>query len=82
MIVPVPIHPKKLRERGFNQSVILAREISKKYDVSLDFMTLRRNINTEPQISLGKKYRESNIHGVFSVTDPEKDKRAKNYSCG
>jgi ComF family protein len=74
LIVPVPLHPKKLRERGFNQSLILAKEISKKFAVSLDFMTLRRHINTEPQISLGKKERESNVHGVFSVTDPDKIK--------
>ena len=74
LIVPVPLHSKKLRERGFNQSLILAKEISKKFAVSLDFMTLRRNINTEPQISLGKKERESNVHGVFSVTDPDKVK--------
>ncbi len=74
LIVPVPLHPKKLRERGFNQSLILAKGISKKFTVSLDFMTLRRHINTEPQISLGKKERESNVHGVFSVTDPDKIK--------
>ena len=74
LIVPVPLHPKKLRERGFNQSLILAREISKKFAILLDFMTLRRHINTEPQISLGKKERESNVHGAFSVTEPEKIK--------
>ena len=77
LIMPVPLHPKKLRERGFNQSVILAREISKKYSISLDFMTLRRHINTEPQISLGKKERESNVRGVFSVADPERIKGQK-----
>ena len=73
-IVPVPLHPKKLRERGFNQSLILAREISKKFTIPLDFMTLRRYVNTEPQISLGKKERESNVHGAFSVIDAEKIK--------
>ena len=74
LIVPVPLHSKKLRERGFNQSLILAREISKKFSIPLDFMTLRRYVNTEPQISLGKKERESNVHGAFSVTDPDKIK--------
>lgn len=69
MIMPVPLHPKRLRERGFNQSVVLAREISKRFHISLDFMTLRRHVDTEPQISLGKKEREANVHGVFSVTD-------------
>ncbi len=37
-------------------------------------MTLRRHVNTEPQISLGKKERESNVLGVFSVTDPDRIK--------
>jgi ComF family protein len=74
LIMPVPLHPKKLRERGFNQSVILAREISKRFSLSLDFLSLKRHIYTEPQISLGKKERESNVHGVFSVTDPGKIK--------
>jgi ComF family protein len=74
LIMPVPLHSKRLRERGFNQSVILAREISKRLHISLDFMTLRRHVYTEPQISLGKKEREANVHGAFSVTDPAKVK--------
>ena len=37
-IVPVPLHRKRLRERGFNQAVILAREIAKRFDIPLDFM--------------------------------------------
>jgi ComF family protein len=74
LIIPVPLHPKKLRERGFNQAVILAREISRSFSLLLDFETLRRHIYTEPQISLGKKERERNVHGVFSVTDPGKIK--------
>jgi ComF family protein len=72
LIMPVPLHPKRLRERGFNQSVVLAREVSKRLHISLDFMTLRRHIYTDPQISLGKKEREVNVHGAFSVTDSAK----------
>jgi ComF family protein len=77
LIMPVPLHPKRLRERGFNQSVILAREISKIFFISLDFMTLVRHAYTEAQISLGKKEREANVHGVFSVTDSDKVKGQK-----
>jgi ComF family protein len=77
LIMPVPLHPKKLRERGFNQSVVLAREVSRRFHISLDFMTLRRHVYTEPQISLGKKEREANVHGVFSVTDSVKVKGQK-----
>jgi ComF family protein len=69
LIMPVPLHPKRLRERGFNQSVVLAKEVSKRLHISLDFMTLRRHIYTDPQISLGKKEREVNVRGAFSVTD-------------
>ena len=72
LIMPVPLHPKKLRARGFNQSVILAREISKRFSLPLDFLTLKRQIYTEPQINLGKKKRELNVRGVFSVTHPHK----------
>ncbi len=74
LLMPIPLHPKRLRERGFNQSVILAKEISKRFNISLDFMTLRRHVYTEPQISLGKREREVNVRGAFSVTDPAKIK--------
>ena len=77
LVMPVPLHPKRLRERGFNQSVVLAREISKRFHISLDFMTLRKHVYTDPQISLGKKEREANVHGVFSVTDPARVKGQK-----
>jgi len=42
LIIPVPLHLKKLRERGFNQSLILARQISKMFSIPLDFTTLRK----------------------------------------
>jgi len=72
LIIPVPLHSKRLRERGFNQSLILAREISKKFLIPLDFLTLRRHMYTDAQINLGRKDREANVKGVFSVRDSEK----------
>ena len=72
LIMPAPLHPKRLRERGFNQSVILARAISERFSIVLDFTTLRRRINTKPQVSLGKKERELNVRGVFEVSDEGK----------
>ena len=74
LIMPVPLHPKRLREREFNQSVVLAREVSRTFHIPLDFMTLRRHVYTDPQISLGKKEREANVHGAFSVADSGKVK--------
>jgi ComF family protein len=71
-IVPVPLHRKRLRERGFNQSVILAREISKRFDLPLDFTSLRREVFTPPQVGLDRKARSANVHGAFSVRRPER----------
>lgn len=72
LIMPVPLHSKRLRERGFNQSVILGREIARRFLIPLDFLTLNRHIDTVSQIHLGKKERESNVRGAFEVTHPEK----------
>jgi len=77
LIIPVPLHSKRLRERGFNQSVILAREIVRILPIPMDFLTLKRYTYTEPQIHLGKKERESNVRGAFMVTDPDKIKDRK-----
>jgi ComF family protein len=67
LVIPVPLHIKRLRERGFNQSVILAREIARRFTLPLDFMALRRNIHTDPQVGRGKKEREENVRGVFEI---------------
>ena len=71
-IVPVPLHRKKLRERGFNQAVILARELSKRFDIPLDFTSLRREVFTPPQVGLGREERSANVHGAFSARHPER----------
>jgi len=68
-IMPVPLHPKKLREREFNQSLILAKEISKRFSVPLDFMALRRTIPTEAQVTLSQRKRAANVKGAFAVTE-------------
>lgn len=72
LIIPVPLHLKRLRERGFNQSLILAREIAAKYELPIDFMTLKRQTYTEPQVNLGRGEREANVKGAFKVLDKDK----------
>jgi ComF family protein len=71
-IVPVPLHRKRLRERGFNQAVILARELSKRFDIPLDFTSLRREVFTPPQVGLGREERSANVHGAFLARHPER----------
>ncbi len=71
-ILPVPIHKKRLRERGFNQAEILAKGISQAKRVPLCTDTLVRHQHTVAQSSLGWEDRQRNIAGVFSVSDPKK----------
>ena len=72
LILPVPLHPRRLRQRGFNQSLILAREISRRHGVAMDFRTFRRIVDTESQAGLKKEERRSNIRKAFSITGPER----------
>ncbi len=74
VIIPVPLHIGRLRERGFNQSLILAKAIGKKYSISINFSLLKRNKSTLTQTGLDKIQREKNIRGAFTVTDNAKGK--------
>jgi ComF family protein len=67
LIMPVPLHPRRLRERGFNQSLLLARHISMVRGAELDFMTLKRVKYTAPQTSLGQKERPANVRKAFAL---------------
>jgi len=69
LIIPVPLHHRRLRQRGFNQALILAREISRRWRVDIDFLSLKRKVFTEPQVGLGRELREHNIKGAFAVAD-------------
>lgn len=66
-IVPVPLSLKGLRERGFNQSLLLARVVSKHVKVPLLMDILFKKKDTSPQIGLSKKERLSNLKGAFEV---------------
>jgi ComF family protein len=71
LTMPVPLHPKRLRERGFNQSLLLARHVAKKLAAGLDFLSLRRVRHTPPQTALGSEERRKNVRGAFEVIDAE-----------
>jgi ComF family protein len=74
LVMPVPLHPRRLRQRGFNQAMVLAREISRRFALRLDFLSLRRIVFTEPQVGLGRDMREQNIKGAFQVADARRIK--------
>ncbi len=71
MIVPVPLHAKRLKERGFNQSILLAHFLSKSRHIPISRNNLRRIRWTEPQISLSPEDRVKNVRGAFAIRKPE-----------
>jgi len=71
LTMPVPLHPKRLRERGFNQSLLLARHVARRLDTELDFLSLRRVRYTPSQMGLRKEERRKNVRGAFGLQKPE-----------
>lgn len=67
-IVPMPLHPQRLRERGFNQSLLLACELGKKLHVPVLPDTCQRLRNTAPQSSLAWQARGKNMRNAFACS--------------
>lgn len=72
LIVPVPLHSKRLRQRGFNQASLLARRLGSALNIPVDYSSLRRTRWTEPQTGLSRRQRAVNVKGAFALTRPEK----------
>ncbi len=72
LMLPVPLHPKRLRERGFNQALIVGRVIGRREGVPCPGFVLRKTRWSAPQIHLSPKEREKNVKGSFAVADPAK----------
>ena len=70
-VLPIPIHKKRLRERGFNQATLLADGIAKAAGVPVLTNTLVRKRHTVAQSSLDREARQQNIVGAFDVLDPD-----------
>ena len=69
LVVPMPLHPSRLVERGFNQSHEIARVVSRLLDLRLADKALRRIRHTAPQVGLTRQQRAGNLRGAF-VADP------------
>lgn len=66
LILPMPMHSARLKQRGFNQALEITRLISKNMQIKLDYTSCQRTKLTPPQASLPLKERIKNIHGVFN----------------
>jgi len=68
LILPLPLHPKKQKKRGFNQAEILAEGISKELDSALNTELLIRTVANETQTNKSAEERVENVEGIFQVT--------------
>ncbi len=64
-IVPVPLHSRRIRERGYNQSLLLARELAKLTGLDLDEKLLVRVNDNPPQVGASRSQRRGNVEGSF-----------------
>jgi ComF family protein len=71
LAVPVPLHWKKKQERGFNQSELMAKIISKRLSIPISTNNLFRAKNTLSQTQLSRTQRQKNVKGAFKVKNPE-----------
>ena len=69
LIVPVPLHVRRLASRGFNQALLLGELLAQEWQLPLQRRAMRRIRWTEPQITLAAAQRRDNVRGAFFVAD-------------
>ena len=71
LIIPVPLHSKRLRERGFNQALLLVKELSRRTQIPYSKRLLQKRILTPPQVNLSGGEREKGVRGSFHIQRDE-----------
>jgi len=72
IIIPVPLHPLKQRERGFNQSEYISKGLAETTGLPVERSSLVRITLSDTQTKRSRYERWMNVEGIFAVTDPEK----------
>lgn len=65
LVVPVPLHLARLRERGYNQAALLARELASRTNLAVNEQVLERRRATAPQVELNARQRMENVRDAF-----------------
>lgn len=71
VVAPIPLHPLRLRERGFDQAALLARSVATALDRPIAYEILTRVVHTPQLAALGAERRRAIVEGAF-VADPRK----------
>ncbi len=77
ILIPIPLHKSKIKQRGFNQSEEIAKELSRSLQLPLISDVLIKTKETTPQMKLLEKQRRENLKGVFACKKIEKIKDRK-----
>lgn len=77
VVVPVPLHPRRLADRGYNQAALLAAPIARALGATLAPRALERRRDTTRQASLGRARRVVNVDGVFAAREPARMRGAR-----
>lgn len=72
LLIPVPMHPKKIRKRGYNQASLIAHELSSIFHIPVAYDVLIKQKDTLPQVGLSYKQRLINLKGAFSIKNTER----------
>ena len=68
LLIPVPMHRKRLQRRGYNQAALLCRHLSDELTIPWSHKLVAKCRDTRPQASLTLKQRQHNLRGCFTVT--------------
>jgi len=77
ILIPVPLHSRRQRWRGFNQAELLGKILAEKFNWQVRTDILVRHKHTKPQVDLKGKERKNNIRGAFKITPKAKIKNLK-----
>jgi len=77
LILPVPLHPRRLRRRGFNQALLLGRRLFPQDRDKIDPHILERQTPTLPQTGLSASERRRNVRNAFRLRHPAKIRNKK-----
>lgn len=75
-LVPIPLAPARLAQRGYNQSLLLARQLSRVLRIPVDATVLQRPLDTAHQPGLGREQRGANLRGAFWVDSRQRQRVA------
>lgn len=70
LLIPVPLHPLRYRERGFNQAVEIGRTVARQLRLPLELSVCRRRRDTPHQTGLSAKQRRKNLRHAFALAKP------------